>query len=117
MSKSDAEISLKVNMPPPRSFEQTLHAFERISKGVQESMRDFGGSVQEVSEAVRILKDNGKLQLVMDHVMERICYYLERRGKGKLQIDCILYANEFGELARSKEAESWFTLLAQELEQ
>lgn len=68
-------------------------------------------------EAVRILKGNGKLQLVMDHVMERICYYLEKRGKGKLQIDCILYANEFGELARSKEAESWFTLLAQELEQ
>lgn len=57
MSKSDAEISLKVNMPPPRSFEQMLHAFERISKGVQESMRDVGGSVQEVSEAARILKD------------------------------------------------------------
>ena len=29
---------------------------------------------------------------------------------------CILYANEFGELAKSREAEKWFTLLAQEQE-
>lgn len=65
-------------------------------------------------EAVHIIKDSGKLQPVMEHVMERICYYLEKRAKGKLQIDCILYANEFGELARSKEAAEWFTLLAQE---
>ncbi|MBQ2801356.1 MAG: cobalamin biosynthesis protein CbiD [Lachnospiraceae bacterium] len=65
-------------------------------------------------EAVRILKDNGKLHPVMERVMERICYYLEKRAKGKLQIDCILYANEFGELARSKEAAEWFILLEQE---
>lgn len=65
-------------------------------------------------EAVHIIKDSGKLQPVMEHVMERICYYLQKRAKGKLQIDCILYANEFGELARSKEAAEWFTLLAQE---
>ena len=65
-------------------------------------------------EAVRILKDIGKLQQVMDYAMKRICYYLEKRAKGKLQIDCIMYANEFGELARSKEAVKWFTLLEQE---
>lgn len=65
-------------------------------------------------EAVRILKDSGKLLQVMEYVAERICYYLEKRAQGKLQIDCILYANEFGELARSKEAAEWFTLLAQE---
>lgn len=65
-------------------------------------------------EAVRILKNNRKLHPVMKHVMERICYYLNKRARGELQIDCILYANEFGELARSKEADTWFTLLAQE---
>ncbi|MGN0168410.1 MAG: cobalt-precorrin-5B (C(1))-methyltransferase CbiD [Acetatifactor sp.] len=65
-------------------------------------------------EAVHILEDSGKLQPVMEYVAERICYYLEKRAKGKLQVDCILYANEFGELARSKEAEEWFTLLEQE---
>lgn len=65
-------------------------------------------------EAVQILKDSGKLQPVMDAVVERICYYLTKRAGGKLQIDCILYANDFGELAKSKEAAEWFTLLAQE---
>lgn len=67
-------------------------------------------------EAVRILKGINKLQPVMKHVLERICYYLNKRAKGELQIDCILYANEFGELARSEEADRWFTLLAQEQE-
>lgn len=65
-------------------------------------------------EAVRILADSGKLRRVMDTVAERICFYLEKRSGGRLQTDCILYANEFGELARSKEAVQWFTLLAQE---
>ncbi len=65
-------------------------------------------------EAVRILESSGKLKPVMEHVAERICYYLERRAKGTMQVDCILYANEFGELARSKGAAEWFILLEQE---
>ena len=65
-------------------------------------------------EAVSILEGTGKLQAVMTRIAERICYYLEKRAKGKLQVDCILYANEFGELAKSKEAEKWFILLEQE---
>lgn len=74
------------------------------------------------SEAVQILQEQGKLQLVMEYVMERICFYLEKRADRRLQIDCILYVNDMsyhgksydGELAKSKGAESWFTLLAQE---
>ena len=65
-------------------------------------------------EAVRILKESGKQQEVMDYAVERICNYLNKRAKGKMQIDCIMYANEFGELAKSKEAKKWFTLLEQE---
>ena len=65
-------------------------------------------------QGVRILKQCGKLREVMDMTMERIMYYLNKRAKGKLQIDCMMYATEFGELAKSKEAETWFTLLAQE---
>ncbi len=65
-------------------------------------------------EAVGILRISGKQQEVMDYAMERICYYLNKRAKGNMQIDCIMYANEFGELAKSREAEKWFTLLAQE---
>ena len=65
-------------------------------------------------EAVRILEKNGKRKVVMEDAMEHICYYLNKRAMGKMQIDCIMYANEFGELAKSKGAEQWFTLLAQE---
>ena len=65
-------------------------------------------------EAVRILGESGKRQEVMDYAMERICYYLNKRAKGKMQVACIMYANEFGELAKSKEVTEWFTLLAQE---
>lgn len=65
-------------------------------------------------EALPILTESGKLQPVMDHIADRICYYMENRSGGRLKTDCILYANGYGELARSKEAESWFTLLARE---
>ena len=65
-------------------------------------------------EALLILNECQKLQCVMDTVAERICSYLEKRANGKLQADCILYANAFGELAKSKGVETWFTLLAQE---
>ena len=65
-------------------------------------------------EAIHILEDSGKLLAIMETIVESICFYSEKRAKGKLQIDCILYANEFGELAKSKEAAKWFTLLEQE---
>lgn len=68
-------------------------------------------------DAVHILDDAGKLQPIMDNVAERICYYLDRRAKGKLKTDCIIYTNEYGELAKSKGAKEWFTLLEQEQEQ
>ncbi len=61
-------------------------------------------------EALTILEGTGKRQEVMELCMERICYYLDRRAGGKLKVDCIMYANGFGELARSRGAEKWFTL-------
>lgn len=67
-------------------------------------------------EAIPILIKNGKLQQVMDRIAERICYYIQNRADGKLTADCILFANEFGELAKSKGVEEWFILLAQEQE-
>lgn len=65
-------------------------------------------------EAVQILAACGKLEPVMTHVANRICHYMENRAMGKLRADCILYANEYGELARSEGVEEWFTLLARE---
>lgn len=65
-------------------------------------------------EAVPILKEDGKLRPVMERIAEKICYYLEKRAKGNIRMDCILYANTFGELASSRGAKEWFTLLEQE---
>lgn len=92
---------------------ELLAAFS-VKEGVKtEKIRQILDCVT-TEEAVRILKESGKLQSVMETIAERICFYLEKRAGGKLQIDCILYANEFGELAKSKGADKWFILLEQE---
>lgn len=65
-------------------------------------------------EAVRILKESEQADAVFKRMVDRICYYMEKRTREKLQVDCIIYTNEFGELAKSKEVEEWFTLLEQE---
>lgn len=67
-------------------------------------------------EAVRLLREAGKQQEVMDYAMVRIMFYLNKRAGGRMQIDCIMYDNTFGELAKSKEADRWFTLLERDAE-
>ena len=92
---------------------ELLAAFS-VKEGVEiEKIRQVLDCVT-TEEAIPILEDSGKLPAIMETIVERICFYLEKRAKGKLQIDCILYANEFGGLAKSKEAVKWFTLLEQE---
>lgn len=65
-------------------------------------------------EAICFLEKGKKTGPVMEYAAERICYYLRKRAKGKIMADCILYANEFGELGKSKGVEEWFTLLGQD---
>jgi cobalt-precorrin-5B (C1)-methyltransferase len=52
-------------------------------------------------EALGILQERGILAPVMSQAMERILFYLNKRAAGKMQMECILFSNEFGELARS----------------
>lgn len=86
---------------------ELLAAFAvRAGAGLEAVRRILECAVTE--EALGILDQCGKRQEAMDLCMERICYYLDKRAKGKLQVDCILYANEFGELAKSRGAEEWF---------
>lgn len=92
---------------------ELLAAFA-VKKGVSPELVYEMLECVTTEEAVRILQQSGKMQQVMDYAMERICYYLNKRTKGRLQVDCIMYANEFGELAKSMETEEWFILLAQE---
>lgn len=74
-------------------------------------------SCLSTEEALAVLKEHDLLQPVMELAMERICFYLDKRADGRLKTDCIMYANEFGKLAESREAEQWFTLWEQEREQ
>lgn len=61
-------------------------------------------------DAVKMLTKSEKMKQVMDRIVDRIIYYLGKRAKGKLSIDCMIYTNELGELAKSREALEWFTL-------
>ncbi len=65
-------------------------------------------------EAIPILRESGSLQAVMDSVAGRICFYMENRCGGRIKADCVLYTNAFGELAKSRGVEAWFTLLERE---
>lgn len=56
-------------------------------------------------EAVRILEQAGIREAVMERILEKILFYLAQRVKGEIRVECILYANEFGELAKSAGAE------------
>ena len=67
-------------------------------------------------EALGIIKGAGLLREVMGYSMERILYHLNKRGMDKIKTDCIMYSNEYGELAASPEVKEWFTLLEQEQE-
>ncbi len=56
-------------------------------------------------EGVRILEEWGRLKESMGIIMEKACFYLDKRAAGRLHVECIMYANETGELAKSKGAE------------
>ena len=94
---------------------ELLTAFA-IHEGVSAGVADQILGCVTTEEAVRLLREAGKQQEVMDYAMERIMFYLNKRAGGRMQIDCIMYDNAFGELAKSKEAEKWFTLLEQDRE-
>ena len=52
-------------------------------------------------ETLRLIDDAGILKATMDIVLEKILFYLDFRAQGRLELDCILYSNEFGLLAES----------------
>lgn len=59
-------------------------------------------------EGIRKIKEEDAQNLfrkTMDYIMERILFYLDKRAGGKLEIECILFCNEFGLLAKSANAE------------
>lgn len=67
-------------------------------------------------EALGIIREEKLLAPVMDEVMERVMFYLNKRAAGNMEIACILYSNEYGLLKASEGVEKWLTLLVQEQE-
>ena len=63
------------------------------------------------TEAIAYLEEENKTKPVMDYLMERILYYTNRRAGGKMRIECILYDNQYGELAKSEKAEEFLNEL------
>ena len=55
-------------------------------------------------EAYGILYEAGLAEKVSGRIMDRIMYNLDRRAGGKLDIGCIVYSKEYGQLAASDRA-------------
>lgn len=65
--------------------------------------------------ALNVLDGCGKRQVVMDDVMEHIMFYLNKRAAGRLEIRCITYSTELGELAASTGAHELLEHLTREM--
>ena len=61
------------------------------------------GTVTE--EGVRILLEEGKLEAAMAYVMERVLFFLRKRAGEEFHVECMIYANQYGLLAKSDGAE------------
>lgn len=62
-------------------------------------------------EGIRILQEGGNLQKTMQILKEKIMFYLQKRAAGRLQIECMMYANGYGLLAESSGAEAMLEAL------
>ena len=55
-------------------------------------------------EGIDLIERDGRREQAMAYVMERIMFFLEKRAGGKMQMGCIMYSNDFGLLAQSRNA-------------
>lgn len=62
-------------------------------------------------EGIRILQEGNNLQKTMQLVMDKIMFYLQKRAAGRLQIECMMYANGYGLLAESNGARAMLHML------
>lgn len=65
-------------------------------------------------EGLRILQEEGVLEKAMEHVLERVLFFLRKRGGEELRIECMIYANQYGLLAKSDGAEDMLRELREE---
>lgn len=56
-------------------------------------------------EGIRILQEEGVLEGAMEYVLDRVLFYLRKRGGENFRIECMIYANQYGLLGKSDKAE------------
>ena len=59
--------------------------------------------------AVGLLDKAGIKDIVMNRLLKQIVAHMSSRVDGKVKIDCILYGNEYGALAKTPGADVWFS--------
>jgi cobalt-precorrin-5B (C1)-methyltransferase len=65
-------------------------------------------------EVLMILKEQNVLDAVMKRIIHKIIFYLGKRAKGNIRIECIMYSNDYGELAGSSGAKKLVEEVLQE---
>ena len=60
MAKSDAEISLKVNMPPPSDFQKMLERANKIIAENKKQLEEYRKTVADVAEGARIMEQRAR---------------------------------------------------------
>lgn len=65
-------------------------------------------------EGIRIIKEAGCFEETMKYMMEKIMFFLNKRASGKIDIECIVYSNNYGLLAKSDGAEKLLDALKQQ---
>ena len=55
-------------------------------------------------EAIAIYKREGMESKCFTYIMDRIKYHLERKAKGRIDVQCIVYSNGYGLLGQTAEA-------------
>ena len=58
-------------------------------------------------DAIARFDNKELLKQTMRKIMEQIMLYLNKRAGDRLQVECIMYSNEYGELAKSEGAEAF----------
>ncbi|MCR4597075.1 MAG: cobalt-precorrin-5B (C(1))-methyltransferase CbiD [Lachnospiraceae bacterium] len=56
-------------------------------------------------EAYQIMEDAGIAGRCMEHIMDRIAFYMDARVKGRIATECIVYASKWGLLGKTAGAE------------
>lgn len=78
-----------------------LLAAAAIRAGVPERLLPCLLDCITTEQAVKLLAGCGKQEEVMRLVMEKAMFYLKKRAAGRLEVQCMMYSQEAGELARS----------------